>query len=606
MATAATIKKNIAKLEAALKSKATPKTLKPKLEAQLVKSKAELSGINKGTKPKTSSTKSTQTALQKLKEMVNKNKKFKNYKGAGVDLEKDADRPALKTGKRTAKKSGNTYYEYRANRIDVKQPSKTARYPKLEQGGYMADGGELGNWYKEGSDKWGLEKSDTYIKENDGKYELYLRTFDNKINKWYYYLSETFDSLEDAKKSGYGNSLYAKGGYMAKGGKVSDLEKTIIKTEKSIEYFQKEKENGNEYADFALKSLHNYLTELKDEQANSGNKYAKGGEINTRMLNKKIKDWYIKTYPTDDLGEEINDTITFKSFWGYTKQGYDPYEVLYVGDSVIRERVEQKLSEILSEKSGYMADGGEVGGRGWSNYEKGDRIKNISELKVGQSYLEYNKQFNSKNIIRITSGDKTSLNRDIVYAGFVRDKNDTRIEGDFAIWGSTLDENEIYEIKESKMAKGGYMADGGYVAVSETKDGYWVVISRPTTKESAEEMADSLREDNRKVLNEETKVVTLEEAKAHKKIIGKEYLEKGGYMAKGGALEHGLMVGDTVRDVAENSVAIYNVNNRKSYVVDLDKGTRTEWMIGSFKDRRKYAERGAYMEMGGEIHRTQE
>jgi hypothetical protein len=124
MATAATIKKNIAKLEAALKSKATPKTLKPKLEAQLVKSKAELSGINKGTKPKTSSTKSTQTALQKLKEMVNKNKKFKTYKGAGVDLEKDADRPALKTGKRIAKKSGNTYYEYRANRIDVKAASK--------------------------------------------------------------------------------------------------------------------------------------------------------------------------------------------------------------------------------------------------------------------------------------------------------------------------------------------------------------------------------------------------------------------------------------------------------------------------------------------------
>jgi hypothetical protein len=140
MATAATIKKNIAKLEAALKSKATPKTLKSKLEVQLVKSKAELSGINKGTKPKASTTKSTQTALQKLKDMVNKNKKLKTYKKSGVDLEKDADRPALPIGRRTAKKSGKTYYEYRANRIDVKQPPK--RYPKLEKGGYMADGGE--------------------------------------------------------------------------------------------------------------------------------------------------------------------------------------------------------------------------------------------------------------------------------------------------------------------------------------------------------------------------------------------------------------------------------------------------------------------------------
>jgi len=141
MATAATIKKNIAKLEAALKSKATPKSLKPKLETQLVKSKAELSGMNKGTKPKTSSTKSTQTALQKLKAMVNKNKKYKTYKGAGVDLEKDADRPALKTGRRIAKESGKTYYEYRANRIDVKQPPK--KYPKLEKGGKTENAKEV-------------------------------------------------------------------------------------------------------------------------------------------------------------------------------------------------------------------------------------------------------------------------------------------------------------------------------------------------------------------------------------------------------------------------------------------------------------------------------
>ena len=133
MATAATIKKNIAKLEAALKSKATPKSLKSKLETQLVKSKAELSGLNKGTKPKTSSAKSAQSALKSLKELVNKNKKYKNYKGAGVDLERDADRPAKPIGRRTAKASGKTYYEYRANRIDVKQPPK--RYPKLEKGG---------------------------------------------------------------------------------------------------------------------------------------------------------------------------------------------------------------------------------------------------------------------------------------------------------------------------------------------------------------------------------------------------------------------------------------------------------------------------------------
>ena len=189
MATTATIKKNIAKLEAALKSKATPKSLKPKLETQLVKSKAELSGMNKGTKPKTSSTKSTQTALQKLKAMVNKNKKYKTYKGAGVDLEKDADRPALKTGRRIAKESGKTYYEYRANRIDVKQPPK--KYPKLEKGGEMAIGGKLKELLSKAKSATikGYDKTKDYTKKqiHEQKRKVALNVIDDtkkKFNIW--------------------------------------------------------------------------------------------------------------------------------------------------------------------------------------------------------------------------------------------------------------------------------------------------------------------------------------------------------------------------------------------------------------------------------------
>ena len=158
------------------------KSLKPKLETQLVKSKAELSGMNKGTKPKTSSTKSTQTALQKLKAMVNKNKKYKTYKGAGVDLEKDADRPALRTGKRVTDgthypyKKGNVYYEYRANRIDVKQPPK--KYPKLEKGGYMADGGVSDEVYTKGYQKFRTQEIEFSInyKENGKMKEAKIKS----------------------------------------------------------------------------------------------------------------------------------------------------------------------------------------------------------------------------------------------------------------------------------------------------------------------------------------------------------------------------------------------------------------------------------------------
>lgn len=66
-------------------------------------------------------------------------------------------------------------------------------------------------------------------------------------------------------------------------------------------------------------------------------------------------------------------------------------------------------------------------------------------------------------------------------------------------------------------------ADGGYVAVGE-KDGYWTVISKPSSKEKAQQVIDmgSLPH------GEVGKVVTVSEAKAHNKLVGAEYLADGG------------------------------------------------------------------------------
>ncbi len=69
-----------------------------------------------------------------------------------------------------------------------------------------------------------------------------------------------------------------------------------------------------------------------------------------------------------------------------------------------------------------------------------------------------------------------------------------------------------------------------FVAVGE-KDGYWVILSRPTTKEQAEELSKSAME------GETPKVVTLDEAKAHKKIVGSEYLKVKDEFKNGGKLE---------------------------------------------------------------------
>jgi hypothetical protein len=77
----------------------------------------------------------------KLSKMVRLSKKYAIYRKSGVDLKKDAGEPAKPIGKRKsrglkanqygskAQNKGRTYYEYRPNRLDVKQPPKT--FPKL-------------------------------------------------------------------------------------------------------------------------------------------------------------------------------------------------------------------------------------------------------------------------------------------------------------------------------------------------------------------------------------------------------------------------------------------------------------------------------------------
>lgn len=89
--------------------------------------------------------------------------------------------------------------------------------------------GENGNWFKEGSDKWGLEKSETYIKENNGVYDVFTRTFSGKKDKWVW-LTHTFPTLDEAKKYRYEDGIYAKGGStMATGGKIEKVKNLLRK-----------------------------------------------------------------------------------------------------------------------------------------------------------------------------------------------------------------------------------------------------------------------------------------------------------------------------------------------------------------------------------------
>lgn len=122
----------------------------------------------------------------------------------------------------------------------------------------------------------------------------------------------------------------------------------------------------------ASRGDNNGITVIKYEQGAN----VKGGEV-------AIKGWYTKKYPTDDLGEELND-VTFNALWTAIHNGGDVYSVLGVADSVVRERVFEKLSEINGVDYNYVYDKW-LGG---DKYAKGSNI----ESENAEMVLNDNKQ----------------------------------------------------------------------------------------------------------------------------------------------------------------------------------------------------------------------
>ena len=59
-----------------------------------------------------------------------------------------------------------------------------------------------------------------------------------------------------------------------------------------------------------------------------------------------IKEYYLNTFPTDDLGAEINDTATFTGLKLVLLNYMDVYDYLGAYDSLIRERVFEQLGEL--------------------------------------------------------------------------------------------------------------------------------------------------------------------------------------------------------------------------------------------------------------------
>ena len=62
---------------------------------------------------------------------------------------------------------------------------------------------------------------------------------------------------------------------------------------------------------------------------------------------RNMREYYLENFPTDEMGIEINENATFEGLFRVLDNYEDVYEYIGVGDSVIRERMFSRLSEIM-------------------------------------------------------------------------------------------------------------------------------------------------------------------------------------------------------------------------------------------------------------------
>jgi len=67
-----------------------------------------------------------------------------------------------------------------------------------------------------------------------------------------------------------------------------------------------------------------------------------------------IREFYLENYPNDELGVSLNVTPTFAGLLNQLIVGGDIYQYIGVSDSIIRERLFERLAEELNVKYDYV------------------------------------------------------------------------------------------------------------------------------------------------------------------------------------------------------------------------------------------------------------
>jgi hypothetical protein len=553
MATALKLKNDINKLKAALRSKATPKSFIPKLKSQLDKAEADYESVKAGKKSAPKAGKQVKSTMDKLKAIIKK-KKYGAYRAQGVDLKKDADRPALPTGKRISK-NGNTYYEYRANRIDVKQPPK--RYPKLADGGFVSKGEKVWN-------KISNSEKMEFLKENFTP-EITPRSQEGLVGKSYKFLPRNVKIKFEAK---YANvEEYAKGGYMADGGKttvVDDFGSMSFRNqydewEMVVVSKELEKDGGRFHKDRFLVSAKD-IDEAKKIATELWKKEFGDSDLSIVkvMSDSLYKLKYIDTYAEGgmtplDVSNQIYDITVRIAELGdiNTEAAYEETKNLMKMRAALQARA-LHLQDMEMAKGGYMAKGGAT--------------------KTYYHILEYHNY------------------GDIGYQGYYDTKEEATKEADRL---SKLFPNLDYQVWESDkkteppittLAKGGYMAHGGKLEVGDEgmyEGGEAVILTIDDKSYGYSYLDEDGKPKSQKMFATKSKFEN--QFRVFPKYAGGGELHRsqekyayGRYMAMGGAIEHGLKKGDHIMVVRGNMLGIKNEITGEIVTLNIETGERKE------------------------------
>ena len=67
-----------------------------------------------------------------------------------------------------------------------------------------------------------------------------------------------------------------------------------------------------------------------------------------------IRQYYLEAFPTDELGIEINENVTFAGLLNQLIVNGDVYRYIGVFDSIVRERLFERLAEELEVSYEYV------------------------------------------------------------------------------------------------------------------------------------------------------------------------------------------------------------------------------------------------------------